>query len=291
MELEQLEQKARWVRRQIVEMAARARTGHVTSSLSEVEILVALYYGGILKFNPKDPKDPGRDRFVLSKSHGGLGLYPILADLGYFPLSELERFALDGSSVCVHAEHHLPGIEFLGGSLGHGLTIATGMAQALKDSGSNSLVWVLTGDGELAEGSNWEALNYAQSARLDNLVVVVDGNRQSMLGRLEEDGPLACDGPIDFGGALALRLRTFGGSHHTRDAYGYVDGHNFESLVEAFEWTKAGDPEDPDGGGPRFLVCDTKKGRGVSIVEDARGWHSRPLLGAELEQARKELSE
>src|SRR3989338_5278165 len=146
--------KANWLRRTVLEMGVKAKSGHVTTAFSLAELFVALYHGKILRFDSQNPKWEDRDRFILSEGQAGLGLYPVLADVGFFPLSDLDNFLGDGSTLGVHSEPSTKGIDVLTGSLGHGLPIATGMADAAKIDGKSWLTICLTGDGELYEGSN-----------------------------------------------------------------------------------------------------------------------------------------
>jgi transketolase len=268
---------AAWVREKTLEMAVSAGSGHVSSASSQTELLVALYLGGVLRVDPKNPQWPDRDRFVLSKGQGGIGLYPILARRGFFPESELDRFAAEGSSLGVHAEWHVPGIEVVSGSLGHGLPIATGMAEAARLENRDHLVVVFLGDAELAEGSNWEAALYAGSRGLGNIVAIVDRNGQGVLGftdRIESrrDGPRLGD--------LVKKYEAFGWEARA------IDGHSFPAIFGAL----AGIRERPRER-PLVVIAETVKGRGISFMEDQRLWHYRVPEGAELEIARRELAE
>jgi len=157
MDISTLENKARWVRRQILEMVVRAGKGHIGGALSCVDILVALYYGGILQISPENWEQPDRNKFILSKGHACVALYPILADLGFFPKEELETFGKNGCRLGGHPDRKIPGIEVDSGSLGHGLGISAGMVLG-SEKGE---VVVLLGDGECCEGSVWEAANFA----------------------------------------------------------------------------------------------------------------------------------
>ncbi len=171
-----LTEKACYVRSTILEMCVSANAGHLASSLSCVEILVALYYGGILRIRPHEPNWEDRDRFIISKGHGGIGLYPILSDLGFFDKSELQTFGKDGSRLGIHPDPNAPGIEMVTGSLGHGLGVGAGLALAAKMDGKSYKTVVLLGDGECYEGSIWEAAMFAGCHKLDNLVVIIDYN-------------------------------------------------------------------------------------------------------------------
>jgi transketolase len=256
-------------------MAVRSKSGHLTTAYSQTELLVALYYGGILRFDSRNPRWAGRDRFILSKGQGGIGLYPILADVGYFPKGELDNFAGRDGILGVHAEWNIPGIEVITGSLGHGLPIATGIAQVGKNENKDWRVVCLLGDAELYEGSNWEAAFYAGSKELHNLICIVDRNGQGVLGytdRLERanDGPRL--NPLDD------KFTAFG--FETR----VIDGHSFEQIFDALK-----DIRDRRSGKPLCIIANTKKGKGVSIMEDQRLWHYRVPTGKDLETTRADL--
>ena len=267
--MEKLEEKARWVRRQVLEMAAAAGEGHVSSAYSCVELLVALHYGGILRFDPSNPKWDGRDRLVLSKGHGVLGLYPILADLGFFPQEELMGFCQVGSRLGIHAEWHCPGVEAVTGSLGHGFSLAVGMALAAKMDGKDHRVVAILGDGECYEGQVWEAAMFASHRRLNNLVAVVDRNWYCVTGATEDIVELE---------PLAGKWKAFGWGVRK------IDGHHFGSILGAF-----GDFRSPTIPRPLVVVADTVKGKGLSFMENRPLWHGVAVTGSDLERARKEL--
>jgi len=277
-----LEQRALRVRRTVLEMAVRSQSGHVTTAFSQCELLVALYYGRLLRgqdpLNPDGWKHPERDRFILSKGQGGLGLYPILADLGYFSREELNDFAGPGRILGVHAEWNVPGIETVSGSLGHGLPIATGMCTALRLRESKARVVVMTGDAELYEGSNWEALTFAASEKFTNLVVIVDRNGQGTIGKTDPDDIVGrkADGPH-----LEPLVDKF-------SAFGFdvieCNGHNFESIDEAYS-----EAERALKNGPVVILANTHKGRGCKAFEDRRLYHYRVPAGADLASCRADL--
>lgn len=276
----ELEEKALWVRRKVLDMAVRANSGHVSTAMSQTEILVALYFGGVLRYNSENPKWEDRDYFLLSKGQGGIGLYPVLANAGFFPESDLDNFLGEGSALSVHAEWHCPGIETISGSLGHNLPIATGIAQALKNDGKDGLVFVLTGDGELHEGSNWEAMFTAAQQKLGNLVVIVDNNDQATLGHLD-DYQTAKDGPAL--GDLAEKFEAFG-----FDVVKVIYGNDMQQVTEMLAdiaMDIRGDTENR----PMCVVFHTKKGKGLSCMEDARLWHYRVPSGKDLEQCWDDL--
>lgn len=270
VDITKLQDKARWVRQTVLKMAVRADSGHVTTAMSQCEVLVALYYGGILRYDPSNPHWEGRDQFILSKGQGGLGLYPILADVGFFPLEKLDNFLGVGSTLGVHAEPHTPGVELLTGSLGHGLPIATGKCLALKNEGKDNLVYVMVGDGELQEGSNWEAMMFASHHKLSNLIVIVDRNGQYTLGRT--DGDTVRDGP---------KLEPLASKFH---AFGFtvieVDGHSLEDLLETLEDAKDRSAKSTR---PLCIIANTKKGYGLPIA-DERNWHYKVPRGEILDK-------
>jgi len=182
----ELQQKAQWVWEETLKIHRSSPETRVASSLSPIEIFVVLYYGGFLKQDPKNTQWPGRDRCIISKGHGSLCMYPILADLGFFSINELERVCQEGSFLGGIPDPVIPGYETINGSLGHGAGVGAGMALALKRRNQDQRVYVVTGDGELHEGSNWEAFMFAAQHQLDNLTVIVDNNQISMLGLTDE---------------------------------------------------------------------------------------------------------
>lgn len=267
--------EANWVRRKVVDMAVYAKSGHVTSAFSQTELLVALYMGGIMRHRPEEPDWPGRDRFIISKGQGGIGLYAVLGKCGYFPMAELDNFCGVGSHLSVHVEAGVPGIEVHSGSLGHGLPISTGIAQAGKLAGRDWLVFCLLGDAELYEGSNWEAAIYAASAGLDNLVCIVDRNQQGVLGfsdKIESrrDGPRTESLDKKFA-AFGFEVRRF-------------DGHDFAEIFDALA-----DVRERRSSKPLVLIADTIKGRGSSLMANRRFWHYRVPKDEELDNVRAEL--
>src|SRR3990167_260473 len=174
--LGKLRKKANWVRNQVLEMITNAGKGHIGGAFSCADILVALYYGDVLRFNPSNPKRDKRDRFILSKGHSAAALYVILSDLGYFPSSELNHFQKENCILGAHPGLKVPGIEADSGSLGHGLGIGAGLALSAKLDKKEYLTFVLMGDGECCEGSVWEAAMFASRHKLNNLVGIVDKN-------------------------------------------------------------------------------------------------------------------
>lgn len=235
--------------RQTLEIYQRSPEVRLASSLSSVEIFTALYYGGVLQQNPASPYDPARDRCVISKGHGSICMYPILADLGFFPREALMTVCHEGSFLGGIPDPVIPGYETVNGSLGHGLGVATGMALGLKTKQAPQSVFVLTGDGELHEGANWEAMMFASQHRLDNLHLIVDHNRISMLGYTDD---------IISHNGLKDRLTAFGWDCQE------VDGHDPEALRDVLLRQKA-----EANGKPKALIANTIKGRGVPGLENA----------------------
>ena len=243
-----LVEKAKWVWRETLAIHRRAPETRLASSLSSVEIFVALYYGNVLRVYPSTPLDQRRDRCIISKGHGSICMYPILADLGFFSIEELQRVCKKGSFLGGIPDPVIPGYETVNGSLGHGLGVAAGMALGLKRKKQASKVFVVTGDGELHEGANWEAIMFASQHNLDNLVLVVDENSISMLGHT--------DGIVSHGSLLS-RLSAFGWDCTE------VDGHDVYALQAELnsKVTKSGEP--------RAIIARTRKGHGVPGLEDA----------------------
>jgi transketolase len=244
-----LREKAKWVWIETLKVHRRSPDTRIASSLSPIEIFVALYYGGVVRFNPANPLAEDRDRCVISKGHGSICMYPILADLGFFPLSELERVCEPGSFLGGIPDPVIPGYETINGSLGHGMGVGTGMALGLKRKGSDRSVFVVTGDGELHEGANWEAFMFAAHHRLDNLHLIVDDNRTSMLAHTED---------IVSHGSLVARLAAFGWECLE------VDGHDAVAVQSALLEMKA-----QANGKPKALIARTLKGHGVPGLENA----------------------
>lgn len=255
-----LEAKAAELRRTILETALRAGKGHIPPALSWVEIAVALYYGGVLNHGGGDE----RDRFILSKGHGCLTLYAILADLGV--LRGLEGFGRGGSILPGHPDTEIPGIDACSGSLGHGLGVAAGMALSAKLSGKSWRTFVVLGDGELNEGSVWEAAMFAGHHKLSNLTAIVDRNRLCSANWTRD--------VIDLGD-LRQKFSAFGW------AVEYCDGHDFVQINDALRAIRDE---------PKIIIAETVKGRGVPFMEASPLWHHRVPKGDEIERARRALA-
>ncbi|HMO64846.1 MAG TPA: transketolase [Verrucomicrobiota bacterium] len=260
---------ARDLRAHAVRMVARVNASHIGGALSMADLLAVLY-GGVLRVRPDEPAWPDRDRFILSKGHCTASLYAALAGRGFFPAAELDTYGRDGSRLMAHVSHKVPGVEFSTGSLGHGLGFGCGKALAAKRRAEAWRTFVLLSDGELDEGSNWEAILFAGHHGLENLVAVVDYNRIQSLGRVAEVLELE---------PLADKFRAFGWG--VRE----VDGHDHDALRAAF----AAVPFAP--GRPSVLIAHTVKGRGVDYMENDRAWHYRaPVQPELLERALKQLA-
>jgi transketolase len=256
------------IRKHAVRMTNRGKSSHVASILSIADILAVLY-GGILHYRSQEPAWPGRDRFILSKGHAGAGVYAVLAEMGFFPIEWLAHYCKPGSKLSGHVSHiGIPGVEFSTGSLGHGLSVGTGMAYAGKQDDQAFRVFVLLSDGECDEGSNWEAILFAAHHKLSNLIAVIDYNKIQSLASVEETLRLE---------PFADKWRTFGWS--VRE----INGHDHDALSEAL------DVQPAPGGPPTCIIAHTTKGKGVSFMENSVLWHYRTPQGEEYEAAMEEL--
>jgi transketolase len=254
------------LRKQTLEVIFNAGAGHTGGSLSCLDILNVLY-NRILNVSPEKIPDPNRDRYVQSKGHSVEALYAVLADRGFFPESELKTICHYKSHFVGHPTRHIPGIEMNTGALGHGLPICIGMALASKMDSALYRVFTLLGDGELAEGSNWEAAMSAAHYKLDNLTAIIDHNTLQISGRTRD---VMSNEPIDE------KFRAFGWAVKT------VNGHNFAELTDALS-------KPAEIGKPTCVIANTVKGKGVSFMEDVAKWHHGVPSDAELKQALSEL--
>lgn len=264
-------QKALMVRLETLRLSRIAGAGHYSGTFSAAELLAALYYRQ-MHLDPANPRWPERDRFILSKGHAAIGLYPILADLGYFDASLLDSYTRLGSPFGDHPDmRKIPGIDFSSGSLGHGLSIGLGMALAGRVSRRDYRVYVMVGDGELAEGQVWEAAMAAGHFGAGRLVCLVDRNRLGIDGPTED--VMAAE-PIE------ARFAAFGWSCQR------IDGHDVDAVLGAFEALG-----DADHAPPQLIVADTVKGRGVARMENDVNWHVGNLGPEDYEDVRRELIE
>lgn len=264
----ELQKTAVEVRKGIVEGVHAAKAGHPGGSLSAADIFTYLYFEE-MNIDPKNPKDPDRDRFVLSKGHTAPGLYAALAHRGYFPVEDLLTLRHTGSYLQGHPDmKHIPGVDMSSGSLGQGLSAACGMALGAKQSGKDFRVYALCGDGEIQEGQIWEAAMFAGFRKLDNLCVIVDNNN------LQIDGPIneVCSPyPID------KKFEAF--NFHVIN----IDGNDFDQIKAAFDESKA------TKGMPTAIIAHTVKGKGVSFMENNVGWHGKAPNDEEFAVAMEDL--
>jgi transketolase len=264
-----LEQKSLLYRKMILTMIKEANTGHTGGSLSCVDILTVLYHQ-ILNVTPQNIQHPDRDRYIHSKGHAVEALYAVLAGNGFFPSGDLKTYSRYCSHYVGHPTRKINGIEHNTGGLGHGLSVAVGVALAGKLDGRAYRVFTLLGDGELAEGSNWEAAMAAAHYKLDNLVAIIDRNTLQISGRTEEVNQLE---------PLASKFRAFG------FAVCEVDGHNLPELQAVFQHL----PFEP--GKPNLVLARTVKGKGISFIEDRVDWHHHVPTDEEFATAMSELDQ
>lgn len=267
---EKLRNLASSVRRKDLQVVHGAKMGHVGGEMSATDILVTLYFE-VLRVDPGRPDDPERDRFILSKGHSAVALYTTLAHRGFISFEQLDTFAQPLSKLNGHPDRNkVPGVETNTGPLGHGLPVGVGAALAAKLQDQSWRVFVLTGDGELQEGSNWEAAMSAAHYKLDNLTVIVDRNRLQQGDWTEHTMHLE---------PLADKWRAFGW------AVTEVDGHDIEQLVETFARVPF------EAGKPNCIIAHTHKGQGVSFMRDKAAWHHKVPNAQELAVALKELED
>lgn len=271
----ELKLKANEMRHDIIRMLEASASGHPGGSLSVTDILATLLFSGVMPYNPDDPKDPNRDRLFLSKGHVAPALYVAYKQIGWVADREITTLRKLGSRLQGHPNSvDLPCLEVSSGSLGQGLSISCGCALGLKvdqkraDAAEVPHVWCITGDGELQEGSNWEALMFGAHQCLDNVTLIVDLNNLQIDGHVSDVNSL---GDID------AKLRAFGWDVQ------HVNGHDVQALHDAFVRARA------HKGSPSAVVCDTVKGKGVSFMEDKAAWHGTAPNHEQAEQAISEL--
>ena len=275
MNKQELQLKANEVRKGIVTAVHAAKAGHPGGSLSAADIFTYLYFEE-LNIDPKDPKKPDRDRFVLSKGHTAPGLYSALALRGYFPVEDLKTLRHLGSYLQGHPDmKHIPGVDMSSGSLGQGISSAVGMALSAKLTGEDYRVYTLLGDGEIQEGQVWEAAMFAGHRKLDNLVVIVDNNG------LQIDGNIA---DVCSPYPIAEKFRAF--NFETIE----INAHDFDEIAAAFKKAKE------IKGKPTAIIAKSVKGKGVSFMENQAGWHGKApndeqfaVAMADLEKISEEL--
>lgn len=250
-------------------MVLKTGRGHLGGSLSCVEILVALYAGKIMRHDPRNPKWEHRDRFILSKGHANNALYVLLSYLGYYSTIDTPTFLADGSLLGMHTDYRLPGVEIVGGSLGHGLGVASGIALGAKMDRRDYLTFVLLGDGESQEGSVWEAAMFASQHKLNNLIAITDRNKLGSEDFTENTAGLE---------PLQDRWRAFGWDTIS------INGHSFDGIFEAFK-----DVRTRSSPRPLMVIAKTIKGKGISSLENTPQAHHTLPKGPDIERARAEL--
>ena len=261
--------KAGHIRKQLALGTYRIGNVHIGGPMSATDAAVALYYKH-MNFDPMNPEDPERDRFILSKGHGGAALLATLAELGFFPLDWLDQYYCDNGKLSGHISHHIPGVEFSTGSLGHGLPVACGMAMAAKQAGKNHRIFCMSSDGDLNEGSSWEAIMLAGQHHFDNLIMLVDYNRLQALGKSKDI--------IDLE-SLKEKLEIFGWSAIE------VDGHDQNAVYESLRDLPLCNNK------PSAIIYRTVKGKGVSFMENDYKWHYGGLTEELRDKAIKEVEE
>lgn len=260
---------AKKIRLHALEMTHLGGSSHIGSILSIADILAVLYEE-VLVFNPEKPDLPYRDRFILSKGHSGAGVYAVLAEKNFFPVSQLKEHYSDGSLFSGHISHKgIPGVEFSTGSLGHGLSVSSGMALSAKLNKEKHRIFCLMSDGECDEGSNWEAILFSSHHKLDNLTAIVDYNKLQSIFSPEKTLNLE---------PFKDKWESFGWNVHE------VNGHDHNKLKKIFNLSSSSER-------PNCIICHTIKGKGVSFMENKNLWHYRSPQGEEYLKAKKELEE
>lgn len=258
---------AKQIRQHALQMVYRSGASHIASALSIADI-VSVLYADVIKHLPSDPSYPDRDRLLLSKGHACTAIYAVLAELGYFPKDELQDYGTNGSRLMNHISHHVPGVEFSAGALGHLLPVGAGKALFAKKQEKPWNTYVLLSDGELNEGSNWEAIMFAAHHRLDNLVAIIDKNNFQSFTTTQET--LNMD-------PLEDKFKSFGWNTYS------VDGHSHQELGIAFAAASI------KGSSPSVVIANTIKGKGVSFMEHNVEWHYKSPSSDQLQSALLEV--
>ncbi len=257
------------IREHCIRMTNRGRSGHLGSMLSMADLLAVLYEG-VLNIEPRNPNMETRDRFILSKGHAGAGVYAVLAEKGFFPIEWLQGYYMDHGKLSGHISHYVPGVEFSTGSLGHGLPVACGLALASKNSKKEYRVFCMVSDGDMNEGSTWEALFFAIQQNLDNLIVILDANKIQALGKTEKVLDLE---PLDE------KLASFGWATKR------INGHDFLQIENAFSKLPIIE------GQPNFIMADTIKCKGIPSMEGTVKSHYWYVADEDLEKTIADLGE
>jgi transketolase len=267
--IERLQDRAKFVRLETVRLTRIAGAGHYTATFSAAELFAALYYAQ-LRYRPEEPDWSDRDRFVLSKGHAAIGLYPVLADVGFFDSALLENYTRLDSSFGDHPDmRRIPGVDFSSGSLGHGLSVGVGMALGARVQGRSFRVFCMMGDGELDEGQIWEAAMAAGQFQLGSLVGIIDRNHLSIDGDTESIMSLE---------PLGARFESFGWRVHR------IDGHDLDAILDVFNLL-----DEAAVSPPQLVIADTVKGRGVRRMEGDTQWHVGNLEGADYDDVIAEI--
>ncbi len=269
MNLKKLILKSSWLRKEIFEMVIRVNQGHIASALSQCEILISLFYGGILNYKIGKPNFVDRDRLIISKGHSAMGLYPILADLKYFSIKELKRYGTPEGILRIYGDMSIPGIDSTSGSLAQAPGISCGFALSAKRDKKDFYSFCVLSDGEHYEGSLWETALFASHYELDNVVFIVDRNRQIILGDSEDCLRLE---------PLKEKWESFGWNTEV------VDGHKYGSIIPVLKKIK-----NQPNGKPSIIIANTIKGKGISYMENIARWHNTMPNESEIKIARKDL--
>jgi transketolase len=268
--LDELKRIAHQIRVDSLKMTFKAGSGHPGGSMSQADLLAVLYFGGELRIDPRNPKDPKRDRFILSKGHTCPALYSVLAQKGFFPRDELWSFRKLGHMLQGHADNKVPGVEMSAGSLGMGLSFGNGVALMGKLDGLDYRVYVILGDGECQEGNIWEAALTSAHQKIDNLVAIIDANKIQIEGFTKDIKNIE---------PIAEKFHSFG--WHAIE----IDGHDLTQIQNALDEARR------TKGKPTVIVAHTFKGMGVSFTKDKNEYHGRALTDDEMKRAMAELKE
>ena len=260
--------KSKWLRKEIFEMVIKVNQGHIASAFSQSEIVISLFYGGIMNYKIGEPNYPDRDKLIISKGHSAMGIYPILADIGYFSKDELKKYGTPKGILRIYGDKSIPGIDSTSGSLAQAPGIACGFAYIAKLEKKNTKTYIILSDGEHYEGSLWESAMFASHHKLDNLIFIVDRNKQIILGKDEDCLSIE---PLD------KKWESFGWNVHK------IDGHNYDELLNALNICKS------QNGRPSVIIANTIKGKGISYMEDVTRWHNTMPNDKEIVIARKDL--
>ena len=260
--------KSKWLRKEIFEMVIKVNQGHIASSFSQCEIVISLFYGSILRYRKNKPNFKDRDRLIISKGHSAMGIYPILADIGYFSKNELKKYGTPNGILRIYGDKSIPGIDATSGSLSQAPGIACGFCLAAKRDKKDIRSFLVLSDGEHYEGSLWESAMFASHNKLDNLICIVDRNKQIILGKDSECLDLE---------PLNKKWESFGWNVYE------VDGHNYDDLLYALNNSLI------KNGRPTVIIANTIKGKGISYMEDVTRWHNTMPNKEEIKIARKDL--